>query len=94
MVKLSPSKSAEACSESMTNSEKTVTNGEVNRLRDIGDEDGLLLVIDEEVQRARRCIEVDFQHDRRWFVECFASIHRVSHVADNSIPAAAKSDWR
>jgi hypothetical protein len=41
---------------------KMEANSEVDRLRNVGDKDRLLSVIDEEAQRAGGRVEVSFQH--------------------------------
>jgi hypothetical protein len=67
------------------------TNSEVDRLRDVRDEDRLLLVVLEEAQCARRRVEVDLQHRRRSFVEFLVSSHLMVSVTDSSISAATKN---
>jgi hypothetical protein len=75
----------------MKNSRTRRANREVDGLRDVPDENRLLLVVLEEVQRARRHIEVDLQHHRRSFEGCVVSKRCYISMNDTSIVAATKS---
>jgi hypothetical protein len=83
--------SDEICDEVEEEQDKKEANSEVDRLRDVCDEDRLLSVVDEEAQRARRRVEVSLQHHRRSCGIPLVSLYFLASVADISSPAATES---
>jgi hypothetical protein len=67
-------------------------NSEVDRLRDVREENGLLFFVLEEAQRARCGVEINLQHHRRSAAEFPVSVHPIASVYDVSSPAATKNE--
>jgi hypothetical protein len=90
--KLVPVANDEICHEREEKQNKKERNSEVDRLRDVCDEDRLLFVVEEEVQCARRCVEVSLQHQCRFYAKFLISCCSLVSVADRSFPTGTESE--
>jgi hypothetical protein len=90
-VKLVSLSCDETCN-GVNRSRRGTTNSEVDGRWDVRDADWLFLVVDEQAQRARRCVEVGLQHHCRSFTEFPVSSHKDGSVPDISTVAVTKRE--